>query len=61
GSARAAGLSCAAAPIHAPDGRVVAALGVLNSCPAELARLRHLLVLAAAEAARELTGSPRVH
>ncbi|MBE1495931.1 DNA-binding IclR family transcriptional regulator [Amycolatopsis lexingtonensis] len=61
GSAQTAGLSCAAAPIHAPDGRVVAALGVLNSCPGELARLRRLVVLAAAEAARELTGFPRVH
>ena len=56
-----AGLSCAAAPINAPDGRVVAALGVLSSCPGELARLRHLVVIAAAEAARELTGTSRVH
>ncbi|WIV55921.1 hypothetical protein [Amycolatopsis nalaikhensis] len=59
-SEQVAGRSCAAAPVHAPDGRVVAALGVLSSCPGELARLRQLVGIAAAEAARELTGFPRV-
>ncbi|MEV6876179.1 helix-turn-helix domain-containing protein [Amycolatopsis sp. NPDC051128] len=54
-----AGRSCAAAPIHAPDGRVVAALGVLSASVGELARLRHLVLTAAAEAGRELIGFPR--
>jgi len=52
-----AGRSCAAAPIHAPDGRVVAALGVLSPSPGELPRLRPLVAIAAAEAGRELADS----
>jgi IclR family acetate operon transcriptional repressor len=56
-----AGRCCAAAPIHAPDGRIVAALGVLSTSAGELARLRHLVPITAAEAGRELTGFPRGH
>jgi len=56
-----AGRCCTAAPIHAPDGRTVAALGVLSASAAELARLRHLVPITAAEAGRELTGFPRGH
>jgi IclR family acetate operon transcriptional repressor len=56
-----AGRCCTAAPIHAPDGRTVAALGVLSASAAELARLRHLVLIVADEAGRELTGFPRGH
>ncbi|MGW4060851.1 hypothetical protein ACWEGE_21380 [Amycolatopsis sp. NPDC004747] len=48
-----------AAPILAPDGRIVAALGVLSPAPGELPRLRPLVTTAAAEAGREPADSLR--
>jgi DNA-binding IclR family transcriptional regulator len=52
-----AGLSGAAAPIRDPDGRVVAAIGALNSSGQDLPWLRQLVMVAAVEAGRELAGT----
>jgi DNA-binding IclR family transcriptional regulator len=48
------GISCAAAPIYSPGGRVVAAIGVLSASARNLPQLGQLVFAAAAEAGHQL-------